>query len=158
MTLRRILATFLLTSTFWVPTTFAQEGFTEAELTQMAKAFIEAKNARQQPDSDAEDIERFLALFAEDFVDEHIKFNVTVTDKGELREGMLRKLEDEVLYSRIEIKEIMTGHNVVFVKYLESAKVKPAHLDEVIEYTSTNIVSLEFDAQGLIKHLRRHHG
>ncbi|MEL6948795.1 MAG: hypothetical protein AAGM16_01550 [Pseudomonadota bacterium] len=52
----------------------------------------------------------------------------------------------------------MNGRNVVFIKYVESAKVKPAHFDEVIEYTSTNIVSLEFDAQGLIKHLRRHHG
>lgn len=142
----------------WAPTAVAQDALTEAQLTELAEAFIEAKNARQQPDSDAEDIERFLALFADDFVDEHIKFNVTVTDKRELREGMLRKLDDEVFYSKIAITEIMTGRNVVFVKYTETAKVKPAHLDEVIEYTSTNIVSLEFDAQGLIKHLRRHHG
>ena len=71
---------------------------------------------------------------------------------------MLRKLEDEVFYSRIEIDQLMIGRNVVFVKYTESAKVKPSHLDEVIEYSSTNIVSLEFNEQGLIKHIRRHHG
>ena len=31
----------------------------------------------------------------------------------------------------------------------EKGKVKPSHLDKTIEYTSTNIVSLEFDDDGL---------
>ena len=136
----------------------AQDGFSEETLQKMAIAFIDAKNARQQPDSDAEDIEAFLALLADDFIDEHIKFGVTVTEKSELRAGMFGKLEDEVFYSRIEINQVMTGRNVVFVKYTESAKVKPSHLDRVVEYSSTNIVSLEFDERGLIKHIRRHHG
>ena len=136
----------------------AEADFTDAQLEQMARTFLDAKNARQQPDSEAEDVERFLALLADEFIDEHIKFGVTVTDKNELRTGMLQKLDDEVVYSRIEIVQIMTGRNVVFVKYVESARVKPAHLDKVIEYSSTNIVSLEFDEQGLIKHIRRHHG
>ncbi|MEO1596615.1 MAG: hypothetical protein AAFS02_15345 [Pseudomonadota bacterium] len=56
----------------------------------MGEAFIEAMNARQQPDSDAEDIDRFLALFADNVVDEHIKFNVTVTDKREASCHLLR--------------------------------------------------------------------
>jgi hypothetical protein len=37
-------------------------------------------------------------------------------------------------------------------------KVKPAHLDKTIEYSKTNIVSLEFNESGLVKHIRRHHG
>jgi len=37
-------------------------------------------------------------------------------------------------------------------------KVKPAHLDKTIEYNKTNIVSLEFNGSGLVKHIRRHHG
>ena len=136
----------------------AEVNFTDEQLERMAVAFIDAKSARQQPDSDADDIERFLALLADNFMDEHIKFGITVTDKNELRAGMLRKLEDKVFYSRIEIDQIMTGRNVVFVKYIESARVKPSHLDKVIEYSSTNIVSLEFNEQGRIKHIRRHHG
>ena len=136
----------------------AQGNFTDEQLERMAIAFIDAKNSRQQPDSDADDIEQFLALLADEFVDEHIRFEVTVTDKDELRAGMLRKLEDEVIYSRIEIDQVTTGRNVVFVKYVESAQVRPSHSGNVIEYSSTNIVSLEFNGQGLIKHIRRHHG
>ncbi len=136
----------------------AEDVFSEEKLEQMAVAFIDAKNARQQPDSDADDIEAFLALLADDFVDEHIKFGVTVTDKSELRNGMLLKLKDEVFYSRIDINQVMVGRNVAFVKYTESAKVKPTHLDKVVEYSSTSIVSLEFNDEGLITHIRRHHG
>ncbi|MEM1260776.1 MAG: nuclear transport factor 2 family protein [Pseudomonadota bacterium] len=139
------------------PIALAQSQLSPERLEQLAVAFIDAKNARQQPDADADAIERFLALIADEFTDEHIKFGVTVTDKAELRAGMTGKLADEVIYSRIEIDQIMTGHNVVFVKYTESAKVKPVHLDDVVEYTSTTIVSLEFDEQGLIRHIRRHH-
>lgn len=71
---------------------------------------------------------------------------------------MISKLNDEVIYSSIEINEIMVGANVVFVKVTESDKVKPAHLDKTIKYNKTNIVSLEFNQLGLIKHIRRHYG
>ncbi len=136
----------------------AEQAFTEAEMKAKAEAFIAAKNARQQPDTTVADIERFLALLADDFIDEHIRFGVTVTKKQELRDGMRAKLKDKVEFSEISIDQMMVGRNVVFVKYTEHAKVKPSHLDKVVEYTSTNIVSLEYDDQGLIKHIRRHHG
>lgn len=66
-------------------------------------------------------------------------------------------MKDNVIFSEIKIDEMMFGRNVVFVKYTEHAKVKPSHMDKVIEYTSTNIMSLEFSGDGLIKHIRRHH-
>lgn len=136
----------------------AEQVFTEAELIAKAEAFVEAKNARQQPNSSMDDIEHFISLLADDFVDEHIRFGVTVTEKQALRDGMRSKLQDKVEFSNITIDQMMIGRNVVFVKYTEHAKVKPAHLDKMIEYKSTNILSLEFDAAGLIKHIRRHHG
>ena len=136
----------------------ADSQLSEAELRSRAEAFISAKNARQQPDTRVEDIDYFITFLSEPFVDEHVKFNVTVTDRAELRDGMIAKMNDEVYFSSIEILEMMFGGNVVFVKYKEHAKVKPSHMDEVIEYTSVNILSLEFDEQGLIKHIRRHHG
>lgn len=71
---------------------------------------------------------------------------------------MVGKLKDKVINSSIEINEIMVWANVVFIKMTEKGKVKPAHLDETIEYSKTNIVSLEFNESGLIKHIRRHHG
>ncbi|WP_249122386.1 hypothetical protein [Pseudoalteromonas sp. A22] len=71
---------------------------------------------------------------------------------------MINKLKDEVIHSSIEINEVMVGANVVIVKMTESGKVKPAHLDKTIEYSKTNIVSLEFNKEGLVTHIRRHHG
>ena len=130
----------------------------EAELKQKAEAFIHAKNNRQQPNATIVDIDNYISFLADDFVDEHIKFNVTITNKDELRKGMIVKLADKVYFSDINIDQLMLGDNVVFVKYTESAKVKPSHMDKVVEYTNTSIMSLEFNNDGLIKHIRRHHG
>lgn len=134
------------------------EKFTEESLNQLAHKFVNAKNARQQPDTTLEDIEHYLSLLADEFVDEHIKYNVTETDKNNLRKNMIAKMNDKVISSSIKVDELMIGSNVVFIKMTETGKVKPAHLDKTIEYTSTNIVSLEFNKEGLIKHIRRHHG
>jgi len=134
------------------------EKFTEESLNQLAHKFVNAKNARQQPDTTLEDIEHYLSLLADEFVDEHIKYNVTETDKNNLRKNMIVKMNDKVISSSIKVDELMIGSNVVFIKMTETGKVKPAHLDKTIEYTSTNIVSLEFNKEGLIKHIRRHHG
>ena len=136
----------------------AKDKFTSEQLIEKAKTFVAAKNARQQPNTTTKEIDYFISLLADDFIDEHVKFKFVYTDKSKLREDMVSKLNDEVIFSSIEINEVMVGANVVFVKMTESGKVKPAHLDKTIEYNKTNIVSLEFDQLGLIKHIRRHHG
>lgn len=136
----------------------AKDKFTSEQLIEKAKTFVAAKNARQQPNTTIKEIDYFISLLADDFIDEHVKFKFVYTDKSKLREDMISKLNDEVIFSSIEINEVMVGANVVFVKMTESGKVKPAHLDKTIEYNKTNIVSLEFDQLGLIKHIRRHHG
>ncbi|MCF2827973.1 MULTISPECIES: nuclear transport factor 2 family protein [unclassified Pseudoalteromonas] len=136
----------------------AHDNFTSEQLIEKAKVFVAAKNARQQPNSTIKEIENYISLLSDDFIDEHVKFKFTYTDKSKLREDMINKLKDEVIHSSIEINEVMVGANVVFVKMTESGKVKPAHLDKTIEYSKTNIVSLEFNQAGLVKHIRRHHG
>ena len=134
------------------------EPLTEAELLTLTENFIQAKNQRQQPDSNVQDVEHFLSLLADEFIDEHVKFNVTVTNKDELRAGMIAKLQDKIFFSNITVLQIMTGRNVTFVKFKEHAKGQPSHMDNPIEYTAVNIMSLEFNDQGKIKHIRRHHG
>ncbi len=136
----------------------AKDKFTSEQLIEKAKTFVAAKNARQQPNTTIKEIDYFISLLADDFIDEHVKFKFVYTDKLKLREDMISKLNDEVIFSSIEINEVMVGANVVFVKMTELGKVKPAHLDKTIEYNKINIVSLEFDQLGLIKHIRRHHG
>lgn len=134
------------------------KSFTKEQLTELANSFVNAKNARQQPETHIQDIDNYLSLLADDFIDEHIKYNVIINDKKELRKSMIAKMADKVISSSISITELMVGSNVVFVKMLETGKVKPSHLDKVIDYKVTNIVSLEFNDDGLIKHIRRHHG
>lgn len=136
----------------------AKESLTEADLTALTEQFIAAKNARQQPDSDREDIEHFLSFIADTFVDEHVKFNVTVTDKSTLRSGMVEKLKDKIIFSNIDIVEMMIGSNIVFVKYREHVKGQPAHMDKPFEFKVDNIMSLEYNDDGKITHIRRHHG
>lgn len=137
-------------------TVSAQESASQ-KLLKKTKLFIEAYSAKQEPDSNLEDVDQFLSFFADDFIDEHIKFNVKVTDKEEFRRGLVDKLKNEVFYHKVTIDDIMIGQNVVFVKITIKAKVKPFHLEEVIEHTSSQIMSIEYDQNGLIKHLRRHH-
>ena len=148
----------LITLVLFSLSVFAGETLSESELKEKAEAFIHAKNARQQPNTTVEDIDHFISLLADNFIDEHLKFNVTTTSKEELRQGMIAKMNDKIIFSEIKIDQMMIGRNVVFVKYTEHAKVKPSHMDKVVEYISTNIMSLEFNNDGFIKHIRRHHG
>ena len=138
--------------------TSANDEFTAEQLIEKAKVFVSAKNARQQPNTTTKEIDQFISLLSDNFIDEHVKYNFSYTDKSKLRSDMVGKLKDKVINSNIEINEIMVGANVVFIKMTEMGKVKPAHLDKTIEYSKTNIVSLEFNESGLVKHIRRHHG
>ncbi len=152
---RLVLTAILILSVFYAP--FIEAALSEPVLKMKAKAFIEAKNARQQPNTREQDIDHFISLLADNFIDEHVKYQVTVSDKAEMRAGMIAKMKDEVYYSNIRIDDMIVGANVVFLKYTEKAKVKPVHLDRIVEYTSSHLLSLEINDEGLITHIRRHH-
>ena len=111
----------------------AADKLSEAQLKQKTEAFLSAKNARQQPETSVADINHYISLLADDFVDEHVKFNVTITSKDDLRKMMIAKMADKIYFSEINIDQLMFGSNVVFVKYIEHAKVKPSHLDKIVE-------------------------
>jgi len=134
----------------------AQETVSQ-KLLKRTESFINAYNSKQQPNSDSKDVDRFLSFFADDFVDEHIKYNVIISSKEEFRKGLIDKLQNKVYYHQVSIDDIMIGENVAFVKITIKAKVKPLHMDRIIEHTSSQIMSIEYDQNGLITHLRRHH-
>ncbi len=136
----------------------AKESFSSSQLKELAEAYVNAKASRQQPEATVKDIDKYISLLANDFIDEHVKYNFIYTDKTKLKTDMVAKLKDEFIYSRIKIQEFMYGSNTVFIKINEKSKVKPHHLDKVVEHESTYIHSLEFNEQGLIKHIRRHAG
>ena len=128
----------------------------ERELTELTTVFIEAKNARQQPDTEIENIDHFLSLLAEPFVDEHVSYGVVITDRAGLREGMIAKMQDDILASEITIEQIMVGYNVAFVKFTERVTLRRSPEEDYFNYVGTTIISLEFNENGLIKHIRRH--
>jgi len=138
--------------------TQAKSAFTSAQLEKLSYDFVKAIDARQQPDTKIEDIEHYISLLADNFIDEHIKYKFTYTDKVKLKEDMIAKMAGEIIFSQIKIDEIIIGRNATFIKMTETIKGKPSHLNKVVEYTKTNVLSVEFNDKGLITHIRRHHG
>ncbi|WP_437397417.1 hypothetical protein [Flagellimonas lutimaris] len=135
----------------------AQRDATKTNLIDRTTSFINAYSAKQQPNSTVDDVDHFLSFFADDFKDEHIKYGVVVEDKAEFKKGLVDKLQNKVYFHRVTIEDIMMGNNVAFVKIKIWAKVKPYHMDTIVEHTTGQIMSIEYDESGLIKHLRRHH-
>jgi len=136
----------------------AKNTFTSSELEKLSQNFVKAIEARQQPDTKIEDIDHYISLLADDFIDEHIKYKFTYTDKAKLKEDMIAKMDGKIIFFSINIDEMLIGNNATFIEMTETIKGKPSHLNKIIEYTITNIVSLEFNDKGLITHIRRHHG
>ncbi|RIV35425.1 nuclear transport factor 2 family protein [Flagellimonas lutimaris] len=134
-----------------------QRDTTKTNLIDRTTLFINAYSAKQQPNSTVDDVDHFLSFFADDFKDEHIKYGVVVEDKAEFKKGLVDKLQNKVYFHRVTIEDIMMGNNVAFVKIKIWAKVKPYHMDTIVEHTTGQIMSIEYDESGLIKHLRRHH-
>ncbi|WOH35935.1 nuclear transport factor 2 family protein [Thalassotalea fonticola] len=153
--MQKIILVFL---TIFSMTAHAKNIFNAEQLEELAQNFVQAIDARQQPKTTIADIDNYLSLLADDFIDEHIKFKFTYTDKVKLKEDMIAKMAGEIIYSSIKIDEMIVGGNAAFIKMTETIKGKPAHLDKVIEYSVTNVVTLEFNDKGLITHIRRHHG
>ncbi|NQZ83235.1 MAG: nuclear transport factor 2 family protein [Colwellia sp.] len=136
----------------------AKDTFTSSELETLSHNFVKAIEARQQPDTKIEDIDHYISLLADNFTDEHIKYKFTYTDKAKLKEDMIAKMNGKIIFFSINIDEMLIGSNATFIEMTETIKGKPSHLNKIIEYTKTNIVSLEFNDKGLITHIRRHHG
>ncbi|MEY8780433.1 hypothetical protein AB9K32_08395 [Allomuricauda sp. XS_ASV26] len=67
------------------------------------------------------------------------------------------KLQNKVHFRRVTIEDMIIGNNGIFVKIKIWAKVEPFHMDTIVEHTTGQIMSMEFDEKRLIKHLRRHY-
>ncbi|MCK8043463.1 hypothetical protein MSG37_01065 [Shewanella sp. 1CM18E] len=138
-------------------TSFALDSLTDAELKQKGQAFVAAKEAWQQPDSTVEDVEHYIGLLSDNFIDEYVQYKVTfAADKAKLKARLIEKLKDDVLEHQVQILQMMTGPNVVMLKIAEKGKLKPAGQYRMINIDRVSVISLEFDKQGLISHIRRH--
>lgn len=136
---------------------FALAGLSEAQLKQKGLDFVEAKNARQRLDSGVEDIDRYLSLLSESFIDEYVHYKVTFSaDKAKLRARLIEKMKQQTLENQVQIQQMMVGPNVVVIKLVEKGKIKPTGQSQTLDIARLSVISLEFDKHGLITHIRRH--
>ena len=63
----------------------AKNTFTSSELEKLSQNFVKAIEARQQPGTKIEDIDHYISLLADNFIDEHIKYKFIYNYKVKLR-------------------------------------------------------------------------
>lgn len=61
--------------------THAKSDFTPEQLEKLSYDFVKAIDSRQQPDTKIADIDHYISLLDDNFIDEHIKYNFTYTEK-----------------------------------------------------------------------------
>ncbi|GIU36346.1 hypothetical protein L2719_14935 [Shewanella schlegeliana] len=144
-------------SLFLSAPSFALDHLSEAELKQKGLEFVAAKNARQRLDSSVEDIEYYLSLLSESFIDEYVHYKVTFSaDKTKLRARLIEKMKLQSLENQVQLQQMMVGPNLVVLKLLEKGKIKPAGQSQALDIDRLSVISLEFNQNGLISHIRRH--
>ncbi|MGS0682459.1 hypothetical protein ACVBIL_15005 [Shewanella sp. 125m-7] len=155
----RVLVFLILsfTSLVFANYSFASAGLSEVQLEQKGVEFVAAKNARQRLDSGVEDIDHYLSLLSESFIDEYVHYKVTFSaDKTKLRARLIEKMKQQTLENQVQLQQMVVGPNVVVLKLVEKGKIKPTGQSQVLDIDRMSVVTLEFDKQGLISHIRRH--
>lgn len=115
--------------------------------------FIRAKDAASQPQKTLQDVEEYLAFMTDDISDVHVAYGVTREGKNTIRRGLVESTRVK-FHSSFQVESMSLGSAVAVVKYTEvSQYVKD---DELIDFTGRTILVLEFNAEGLISHMRRY--
>lgn len=116
-------------------------------------SFVEASEQARQPDMDTEDLAEFLAFLSDDLVDYHDAYGRTFSGKDHLRNGIPRKAQSMKSLS-FSVEDIVLGsQTAVFVLNEVSEYQKDGELKR---FAGRTIMVLEFDDDGLIKHMRRY--
>lgn len=152
-----MLSALLFTCLVFSSSSFASTSLSDSQLKQKAEAFVAAKNARQKPDSAVTDIDHYLSLLSESFIDEYVHYKVTfAADKTKLRARLIEKMKHQTLENQVILQQMMIGPNVVVLKLAEKGKIIPSGQDQVLDINRVSVITLEFDKQGFISHIRRH--
>ena len=106
-----------------------------------------------QPNASAKDIDALFAFMADDITDYHAAYGVTLKGTEKKRKGLQQKALDSISY-KLTVESIIMGTETAIIEYKEDAKYikngKPKH------FLGRTIMVLEFNQQGLIKHMRRY--
>lgn len=128
-----------------------------SDLEETVRRYLAAKEAVQQADSDAGDVERLLAFVTDDVRGQHLKYDVSACEdrggKARFRKGLMHHM-DSYLGTDIEIREMMEGLNAIAVKFDETVKYRRD--GKVIEETDHKMFVFEFE-NGLVSVIRRYY-
>ena len=111
--------------TFLILFVFSSSAFASDidDLNELALQYFDAKVATQQPDANAEDLERYLALLTDDIGYEHKPYRLleeghkaTEDGKQRMREGMTYYLGGNENFTA-ELISVALGHNAIAIQY-----------------------------------------
>lgn len=120
--------------------------------------YFKAWSATQSPEAKAEDIERYLALLADDVGHQHLPYDPNAErdpqGKNKMREGMTYYLGSHMEYKSSLTGQLL-GYNVVVIKYKTYVKGKHPQTGEMIEKSSETVEVLELE-NGKVSVIRKY--
>lgn len=141
----KVVILLFLTILVSTPALAKEPGF---DATSFARSYFEAWSATQSPEASADDIEYYLSFLSDDVGHQHLPYDPDAsrdpTGKDKMREGMTYYLgmHDEYQSS---LKDIVTGFNLVVIKYQSHIKATHPQTGEVIDRLDDTVEVLELE-------------
>jgi len=113
-----------------------------------AESYFDAWSATQSPQANTKDIERYLGFLADNVGHQHLPYDPDSDrdpeGKSKMREGMTYYMGAHMEY-KSKLTTIISGFNVVVIKYDTYAKGKHPQTGEVIEQSYDTVEVLELE-------------
>jgi len=123
-----------------------------------AQKYFKAWAATQSPKASAEDIEHYLGYLADDVGHQHLPYDPESDrdpeGKNKMREGMTYYLGAHTEY-RSSLDEVLTGFDVVVIKYNTYVKATHPQTGEIIEQSYDTVEVLELE-NGKVSVIRKY--
>lgn len=115
--------------------------------------FIAASETARKPDASDKDIEDFLTMLADDFLDVHVQYNVQFEGKESLRKGLYSKRETMISVEE-SIEDMILGTDTAVIVVNENSSYYKR--EQIRNFKGRTILVLHFNDNGLVKEMRRY--
>jgi hypothetical protein len=127
-------------------------------LEKFAKQYFAAWSATQSPTASKKDIENYLAFLVDDIGHQHLPYD-PIADRSP--EGKINMLKGMTYYLGVhteyssDLLSVITGYNVVIIKYLTNSKGKHPQTGEINVQSYSTIEVLEME-NGKVSIIRKY--
>jgi ketosteroid isomerase-like protein len=115
--------------------------------------FMNAMQQVYQPQATSKDLDDLFAFMTDDVTDYHAAYGVTMVGKEKKRKGLQQKAIDSINYE-LSVESIIMGTDTAIIEFKEDAKYIKNGKPKL--FLGRTIMVLEFNEDGLIKHMRRY--